>query len=27
MLELLPSCEHCRKELPPDSVKAVACGF
>ena len=27
MLELRPSCEHCNKNLPPDSPEAVICSF
>ena len=27
MLELRPSCEHCNKALPPDSLQARICSF
>ena len=27
MLELRPSCEHCNKTLPPDSLQAMICSF
>ena len=27
MLELRPTCEHCNKDLPPDSVEAMICTF
>ncbi|WP_420993650.1 DUF1272 domain-containing protein [Cupriavidus sp. 30B13] len=27
MLELRPNCEHCNKDLPPDSADAVICSF
>ena len=27
MLELRPTCEHCNKPLPPDSVEAMICTF
>lgn len=27
MLELRPSCEHCDKDLPPDSNQAMICSF
>ena len=27
MLELRPSCEHCDKSLPPDSLEARICSF
>ena len=27
MLELRPSCEHCNKQLPPDSTEAYICSF
>jgi len=27
MLELRPSCEHCNKPLPPDSLEARICSF
>lgn len=27
MLELRPSCEHCSKQLPPDSTEAMICSF
>ena len=27
MLELRPTCEHCNKNLPPDSPEAVICSF
>jgi hypothetical protein len=27
MLELRPSCEHCNRALPPDSVEARICSF
>lgn len=27
MLELRPTCEHCNKELPPDSTDARICSF
>jgi uncharacterized protein len=27
MLELRPSCEHCARDLPPDSVEARICSF
>ena len=27
MLELRPSCEHCNKALPPDSLEARICSF
>src|SRR5262245_28583194 len=27
MLELRPTCEHCNKALPPDSVDARICSF
>lgn len=27
MLELRPSCEHCNKDLPPDSDQAMICSF
>lgn len=27
MLELRPSCEHCNKMLPPESIEAVICSF
>jgi len=27
MLELRPSCEHCGKALPPDSIEARICSF
>src|SRR2546421_1955373 len=27
MLELRPSCEHCHKALPPDSLEARICSF
>jgi hypothetical protein len=27
MLELRPSCEHCNKPLPPDSLEARICSY
>lgn len=27
MLELRPCCEHCGKDLPPDSTEAMICSF
>ena len=27
MLELRPTCEHCNKQLPPDSVDARICSY
>ena len=27
MLELRPTCEHCNKELPPDSTEAMICTY
>ena len=27
MLELRPTCEHCNKNLPPDSPEAMICSF
>lgn len=27
MLELRPTCEHCNRDLPPDSNEAVICTF
>lgn len=27
MLELRPTCEHCNKDLPPNSVEAMICSF
>ena len=27
MLELRPTCEHCNKELPPESTGAMICSF
>src|SRR5262245_47890071 len=27
MLELRPTCEHCNKPLPPDSLEARICSF
>ncbi len=27
MLELRPTCEHCKKPLPPDSVEARICSY
>ncbi len=27
MLELRPNCEHCGKDLPPDSTDAMICSF
>ncbi|THC41434.1 DUF1272 domain-containing protein [Massilia sp. Mn16-1_5] len=27
MLELRPSCEHCNKDLPPDSLDARICSY
>jgi uncharacterized protein len=27
MLELRPTCEHCNKKLPPDSLEAMICSF
>jgi len=27
MLELRPSCEHCGKDLPPNSLDAMICTF
>lgn len=27
MLELRPTCEHCQKALPPDSLDARICSF
>lgn len=27
MLELRPSCEHCNKPLPPESVEARICSY
>jgi hypothetical protein len=27
MLELRPTCEHCNRPLPPDSVEARICSF
>jgi hypothetical protein len=27
MLELRPSCEHCNRPLPPESVEARICSF
>lgn len=27
MLELRPTCEHCNKDLPPDSTEAMICTF
>jgi hypothetical protein len=27
MLELRPTCEHCKKHLPPDSLEARICSF
>jgi hypothetical protein len=27
MLELRPTCEHCNKALPPDSVEARICSY
>lgn len=27
MLELRPTCEHCNKPLPPDSIEARICSY
>ena len=27
MLELRPSCEHCNKDLPPESLEARICSY
>ena len=27
MLELRPTCEHCNRKLPPESVDAMICSF
>jgi uncharacterized protein len=27
MLELRPTCEHCNKTLPPDSLEARICAY
>jgi hypothetical protein len=27
MREIRPSCEHCNKKLPPDSLEATICSF
>lgn len=27
MLELRPTCEHCNKDLPPDSTEAMICTY
>ncbi len=27
MLELRPTCEHCNKSLPPDSLEALICSY
>jgi uncharacterized protein len=27
MLELRPTCEHCNKALPPDSIEARVCSY
>jgi uncharacterized protein len=27
MLELRPTCEHCNKALPPDSIEARICSY
>ena len=27
MLELRPTCEHCNKSLPPDSIEARICSY
>ena len=27
MLELRPNCEHCDRDLPPDSTQAMICSF
>lgn len=27
MLELRPSCEHCDKDLPPESTEAMICSY
>lgn len=27
MLELRPTCEHCDRDLPPDSTEAMICSF
>ncbi|HSS64161.1 MAG TPA: DUF1272 domain-containing protein [Gammaproteobacteria bacterium] len=27
MLELRPTCEHCRKSLPPNSTEAMICTY
>ncbi len=27
MLELRPNCEHCGKNLPPDSLEAMICSY
>lgn len=27
MLALRPTCEHCDKELPPNSIEAMICSF
>jgi uncharacterized protein len=27
MLELRPTCEHCNKQLPPESTEAMICTF
>jgi uncharacterized protein len=27
MLEIRPSCEHCKKELPPHSLEARICSY
>lgn len=27
MLELKPTCEHCNKELPPNSAEAMICTY
>ena len=27
MLELRPTCEHCNKPLPPESLQAMICSF
>jgi hypothetical protein len=27
MLELRPTCEHCNKELPPESTEAMICTY
>lgn len=27
MLELRPTCEHCNRQLPPESTEAMICSF